>query len=120
MAWQRWSECLIFSLSSLARSLSCLSHILTDVLSWFALLRRTLAVFRILRRASAACVCLLLPCRFKGDTEHNSNEVFINAEFIVEWVGASTSLSVDDDVLLVVALSAFGACNMLQYARQIF
>ena len=94
--------------------------ILTDVLSWFALLR-TLAVFRILRRASAACFCLLLPSRYKGDTEHSSNEMFIIAESIVEWVRTSTSLSLDDDdVLLVVASSALKACNTLQLAQQIF
>ena len=65
---------------------SCLSQILSDKLLWFTLLRSILPVFRVLQGASTACVCLLLQCHFKDrDIEHNSTDVFITSESIVEY-----------------------------------
>ena len=51
-----------------------------------------------------------------ADIEHNSTDVFITSASIVQWVGISTLLSVDDDVLVVVVSSAFTTCNMRQQA----
>ena len=47
-----------------------------------------------------------------SDIEHNSNDVFITSASIVEWVGVSTILNVDDDVLVVVVSSALKTCNI--------
>ena len=51
-----------------------------------------------------------------SDIDHNSN-VFIASASIVEWVGVSTLLTVDDNVLVVRGSSA---PNMRQQALQIF
>ena len=55
-----------------------------------------------------------------SDIEPNSNDVLITSASIVEWVGISTLLTVDDDVLVVVVSSALTTCNMCQHAWQIF
>ena len=55
-----------------------------------------------------------------SDIEHNSNDVFITSESIVEWVGVFSLLSVNDDVVVAVVSSALKTCNMRQHARQIF
>ena len=47
-----------------------------------------------------------------SDIEHNLNDVFITSASIVEKVGVSTLLSVDDDVLVMVVSSALETCNM--------
>ena len=55
-AWQNLFENSIFSLTFFAIRLSCLSQIFANVISCFVLLRSTLAVFRVLLRASTGYV----------------------------------------------------------------